>query len=412
VVGAEEAPTNHPRACSRLIFNDPDLVINAGTMKSVASGGLVIAIDVLKNSKTIEALGSGATVRIQSGTFGSNSFFTFISNSGAGMIFASGSGAQIDLGDVFINKGMLKAVGSNAMIVMSAGVSIFGATIAGGSLVEVVSNSSDQFSGTLGPGVLVDVTGSNTIFNLTGNVVNSGAIVARDSGSKIFIATGAVVSGGTVVAQGSGSEVEITNGAVVKGGTLSAQNAGSEILLLGGALVSGGAVKIGNGVVEVAFSGSENVAFAANGSGGLILDGFGNAYKGRVSGFGFGASAHSDPSEFIVFNAFGSSATIRYVSANAANTSGTLIVSSGGATVSVTLIGNYTSGNFIPLTSGGHFAVTDPGALAAASPQSANLALFGNYIAAGFPSPLADQTGALISAAAPTLLLALTHPHA
>src|SRR5689334_14426428 len=89
VVGAEEAPTNHPRACSRLIFNDPDLVINAGTMKSVASGGLVIAIDVLKNSKTIEALGSGATVRIQSGTFGSNSFFTFISNSGAGMIFAS-----------------------------------------------------------------------------------------------------------------------------------------------------------------------------------------------------------------------------------------------------------------------------------------------------------------------------------
>jgi hypothetical protein len=112
-----------------------------------------------------------------------------------------------------------------------------------------------------------------------------------------------------------------------------------------------------------------------------------------VSGFGFGTSAHSDPSEFIVFEAIGSGATISYTPANPANTSGTLIVSSGGATVSVTLVGSYTSGNFIPLTSGGHFTVTDPAAPAATPPQSPNLVLFANYIAASFPSALADQAG-------------------
>ena len=52
----------------RVIFNAPDTVTNAGTIKSTASGGLVIAVEELNNSKTIEALGSGATVRIQSGT--------------------------------------------------------------------------------------------------------------------------------------------------------------------------------------------------------------------------------------------------------------------------------------------------------------------------------------------------------
>ena len=90
------------------------------------------------------------------------------------------------------------------------------------------------------------------------------------------------------------AEVEVitsvqTAPALVAGreGKLSAQSVGSEILLVGGAVVSGGAVKIRNGVVEVAASGSENVAFVANGSGGLILDGLGNAYTGRESGFGF-----------------------------------------------------------------------------------------------------------------------------
>ena len=78
------------------------------------------------------------------------------------------------------------------------------------------------------------------------------------------------------------AEVEVitsvqTAPALVAGreGKLSAQSVGSEILLVGGAVVSGGAVKIRNGVVEVAASGSENVAFVANGSGGLILDGLG-----------------------------------------------------------------------------------------------------------------------------------------
>ena len=221
----------------RVIINAPDIVTNAGTMKSTASGGLVIAVEVLNNSKTIEALGDGATVRIQSGTVGVAHFLTFINNFGAGMIFASGSGAEIELDDATINNGTVKAVGSNARIVMSDSDSIIGATIAGGTLVDIVSGADVQLSGTIGSGALIEVTGS-ALLNLL-SVANSGTVLARDSGSKIFVAAGAVVRGGAIVAQGSGSEVEIFDGATVSGGTLFASGSGSRIDIVSGAVVKG-----------------------------------------------------------------------------------------------------------------------------------------------------------------------------
>jgi hypothetical protein len=219
----------------RVIMNAAATVTNAGTMKSTASGGLVIAVEELNNSKTIEALGDGATVRIQSGTFGVTHFRTFINNFGAGMVFASGSGAQIELDDATINNGTVKAVGSNARIVMSDSDSIMGATIAGGTVVDVVSGADVQLSGTIGSGALIEVTGS-ALLNLL-SIANSGTVVARASGSKIFIAPGAVVRGGAIVAQGSGSEVEIFDGATVSGGTLFASGSGSLIEIVSGAVV-------------------------------------------------------------------------------------------------------------------------------------------------------------------------------
>ena len=252
-----------------MIFNAPDTVTNAGTMKSTASGGLVIAVEELNNSKTIEALGSGATVRIQSGTFGVMHFRTFINNFGAGMIFASGSGAEIDLDDATINKGTVKAVGNNAKIVMSDSDSIIAATIAGGTLVDIVSGADVQLSGTIGSGALIEVTGS-ALLNLL-SVANSGTILARASGSRIIVAPGAVVRGGAIVAQGSGSTAEIAHGAVVSGGTLLASGLGSLIEIVSGAVVSGGIAQIGNGIVEIAGSSGENVQFLSSGSGGLKI---------------------------------------------------------------------------------------------------------------------------------------------
>ena len=125
---------------------------------------------------------------------------------------------------------------------------------------------------------------------------------------------------------------------------------------------------------------------------------------------GFGTSAHSDPSEFIVFKQIGAGATMTYTSANAANTSGTLIVSSGGATVSATLVGNYMSRDFVPITSAGHFGVTDPAT--PPPPYSANIALLGNYMAASLLRPADGLAGTIITEA--TLLqeqVVLTKPH-
>src|SRR5579883_2116591 len=71
-----------------------------------------------------------------------------------------------------------------------------------------------------------------------------------------------------------------------------------------------------------------------------------------------------------------------YTPANAANTSGTLTVTDGTHSASVVLVGNYTSANFSSTDDGhGHVKITDP---AGAMPQSANIALFGHYIAGSF----------------------------
>jgi hypothetical protein len=347
----------------RVIMNAAATVTNAGTMKSTASGGLVIAVEELNNSKTIEALGDGATVRIQSGTFGVTHFRTFINNFGAGMVFASGSGAQIELDDATINNGTVKAVGSNARIVMSDSDSIMGATIAGGTVVDVVSGADVQLSGTIGSGALIEVTGS-ALLNLL-SIANSGTVVARASGSKIFIAPGAVVRGGAIVAQGSGSEVEIFDGATVSGGTLFASGSGSLIEIVSGAVVNGGIAQIGNGIVEIAGSSGENVQFLSTGSGGLkIADtaGHTSAFSGRVSGFG--GSGHLNPKQFIDLVSVMSTGVITssYVSANAANTSGTLFISSGGTMVAaIKMVGSYSVGEFhITSGAGGTVAITDP----------------------------------------------------
>jgi hypothetical protein len=87
-------------------------------------------------------------------------------------------------------------------------------------------------------------------------------------------------------------------------------------------------------------SSSENVAFLANGSGGLVLNGLGNAYAGRVSGFGVGSSAHSDHDQFIDFTGVNFvGAAVTYTSANPSNTSGRLTVTDGVHSASVVLVG-------------------------------------------------------------------------
>jgi len=131
-----------------------------------------------------------------------------------------------------------------------------------------------------------------------------------------------------------------------------------------------------------------------------------------VSGFGVSSgSAHADHIEFIDFTGIGSGATFTYTSGNTSNTSGTLTVSSGGKTASVTLIGTYTSGDFTSSTLNGTIAITDPSTVTnGASVHSANVALFGNYLA-GFVAEAGSHGGTVtIDSASAEQPLLLTAP--
>ena len=226
-------------------------------------------------------------------------------------------------------------------------------------MIETQNGTTDLLSGcTIAAASLLEVT-SNATLKLSGGTIGVGAVVETLTGGTASVA-GTVHNSGTLFASGSNSVVLITSGAVV----------------------TGGVAEVGNGTVFVVASSSENVAFLANGSGGLVLNGLGNAYAGRVSGFGFGSSAHSDHAQFIDFDSVNfTGATVSYTSANPSNTSGTLTVTNGGNSASVLLVGNYSLANFSS-TNLGHIRITDPGA----APQGANIGLLINYMAASFAS--------------------------
>jgi hypothetical protein len=107
------------------------------------------------------------------------------------------------------------------------------------------------------------------------------------------------------------------------------------------------------------------VTFLSTGNGGLAIadtSGHATAFNGRVSGFG--GTAHANTNQFIDLISVTSAAntiSLSYVSA-ASHTSGTLFVSSGGVQVAaITMIGQYSAGNFhITAGSGGKVEITDP----------------------------------------------------
>jgi hypothetical protein len=319
--------------------------LNAGTLEATTSGLLILATDV-HNNKTIAALGAGADVSINNSAT--------ISNGVAGVILASGSGAHVDLNNATISGGKLQTLGAGAVIETQTGTSdlLSGCTIAAASLLEATSGAALTLtSGTIGVGAVVETLTGGAVL-VSGTVHNSGILFAKGSSSLILITSGAVVTGGVA--------------------------------------------EIGDGTVSIAASSSENVDFVASGSGGLVLNGLGKAYTGRVSGFGFGSSAHSDHDQFIDFTSVSfSGASVTYTSANPSNTSGTLAVTDGLHSASVLLIGNYTLANFTSANVGGHIRIKDPGA----ESPSANLGLLINYMAASFPSN-GVHGGAVVTGAA------------
>jgi hypothetical protein len=325
---------------------------------------------------------AGATLAITANTFTATSG-TF-AGANAGKIIV-GNGGILQLEGVTKNSGTILASGGSAQVSLD-GATISGGTVAtsgGSAVIETVSAGTDVIaSAAIASGSLIEATSGSTL-TLSGGTVGSGAILD-------------VMSGGTA----------IVSGTVANSGTLYASGAGSLLEIAG--VVNGGAVEIGNGVVQIAGASSEAVNFLSNGSGGLLLNNA-STYTGKISGFGVGATLHSDQNEYIDLTAITySSSTVKETYSGTA-TSGVLKVVSGATTVAtIGMLGSYSSSNFtLSAGAGGSGTIiTDPsGPL-----YSANLALLGNYIAGSLVTAAA-QGGTVISNTSQGEQPLLTHPH-
>jgi autotransporter passenger strand-loop-strand repeat protein len=283
-------------------INTGAVVGNAGIVKANSALSAVIG-GVVTNANTIEALGSGAVVRI------------FGSITDTGTVLASGNGAHVELDGAVISGGKLQTL-AGGEIDASNGV-LSGATIASGSIVDINNNGTltlvdrianlglisgssnfatlaisgavvlsgggkvllspsgnNQIVAAIGGGILSNVNntiagagaiggGGLTVVNnstinantvsaplqIFARTVNAGKLEATTSGTLILAANISNSSTGTILASGSGAHVEL-NGAVISGDKLQTL-AGGEIdansgVLSGATIASGSIVDINN----------------------------------------------------------------------------------------------------------------------------------------------------------------------
>jgi hypothetical protein len=200
-----------------------------------------------------------------------------------------------------------------------------------------------------------------------------------------------VTNSGVMLASGAGSVLEITDTAVVGGG---------------------GVVEIDNGLVRFQDTGNdETVDFLSGGSGGVQIDDDHSnvfAYIGTISGFG--DAGHVNHAQYIDLRSVTFTSSGAFADDFVGNT---LIVSSGGLIVAeINLAGSYSAADFrIMSGAGGTVEITDPTVPSAPQAHSANIALFGNYIAnfaaEGHGALLVANTGGSV-----TLPTVLAHPQA
>jgi hypothetical protein len=274
----------------------------------------------LNNQGTISANGSLALVIAT----GSNS----VTNSGT---LEATSAGGLDINSNVSNSKTIEALGTNAKVVIQSQITdtSVGLILASGSGAQVDLSNATISGGTLqtsGSNAFIEtVTGAST---LNGGAIASGSTVEINSGTTLTIA-GTVKNSGTLL---------------VNGGTLDV--AGT---------LSGGVTDVsGAGKMVIAGSSGENVAFAGNSTGQLVLD-QATSYSGTISGFGTTQSI-----DLANIN-FAAGVTISYAPSNWNNTAGVLTIKEGNNTVKLDLSGKYTLANFHVTSDGnGGTLLTDP----------------------------------------------------
>ena len=372
---------------------------NAKTVQVVANGqshvfGQILA-DTINNSGVLAAsAGADSTATLE--------ISGFVNNSG-GKIVASGvAEVSFDSGTT-VSGGTLATTGSGILFVGTFGSATGSVTVEG---ATITSGSTFLVEGFGSGGVTV---GSAVLTLSGGDTIGKGAIVEAESGGIVSVTGTVTNSGGTFLALTSGT-IDFTSTANVTGGVAVVQN----------------------GIVKFDSGGTETVDFTPSGTGGLVLADSTSTgidlYQGLVSGFG-GVSGQNT-TQFIDFNkvSFASGLTSAVYTPDAAHPtqSGQLkIFVSGHLQAEVELAGNYTHATFSvtndgsggvkvtdppAVTSGGTVTVTGNSQTAGSVVNSADPALFANYIASMFATS-AFNGGTLSSDLQTALQPQLAPPH-
>ena len=237
----------------------------------------------------------------------------------------------------------------------------------------------------------IDVSGAG---NVLSGIHIQGSVTVEGGGTLTL--SGGTLSAGAIVETASGGTA-IVSGTLTNGGTLYASASGGLVQIASGTVVNGGVAEVGNGIVDIQGASSEEVSFLAAGSGGLDLDDA-TAYTGKV--VGFGGASHANHSQFIDLTAITYVSGVVTESYHGNTKSGVLTVTSSGTVVAtINMTGNYSSGNF-HLTSGAGGSgtiITDPAVPNGGEVRGANIALFGNYMAASFVSAADGHGGTLVT---------------
>jgi autotransporter passenger strand-loop-strand repeat protein len=237
---------------------------------------------------------------------------------------------------------------------------------------ELVLSGGTDIGATVSPGGMLIVSGGGT----TSGTMVSGGAGEIDAGR---IVSASVLAGSWMLVQSGGiaSSTTVSNGLVFVSGTTSGtqvDSGGTELVLSGGVdagahidsggfgvVSSGGTVSsalINGGTLEVASGGSTGggaVTFAVSGGGILQLDDSVH-FGGLVAGFG-------QPDLIDLRDvAFGSDTVLSWTQVvSGPSGSGTLTVSGGGNVANITLLGQYSAGQFTSASDGqGGTLVGDP----------------------------------------------------
>ena len=248
-----------------------------------------------------------------------------------------GDGALMPFGGIIDNQGTIGLASQGH----ASDLEILGegAKLQGGGKIVLSDNGGNVIYGASASATLTNVdntiSGAGRIGDGAMGLVNQGVIEA-DGTNGLVIDTGAnaVVNSGVLSATGPGGLT--IDGAIVNSGRVLAD--GGDVTIKGSATGPGSATIAGSSTLEYDGASSQATSFAAGASGVLRLA-QSSAFTGTVAGFSLGDSLD------LLDIGFGAHTTLGY-SQNSAGTGGSLTISDGAHSATISLLGQYSAAGF------------------------------------------------------------------